>query len=349
MGDKVNRQWRLKSRPVGMPTRENFDWTEESVAEIKDGQVLIRNLYFSFDPTQRGWMAGPTYLPAIEIGEVMRAGAVGQVIESKNPGFEAGDFVNGGLGWQDSCIEDGTGPMGLQKIPPGVPIPMAMSVMGLTGVTAYFGMLDVAEPKEGDTVVVSGAAGATGSIAAQIAKIKGARVIGIAGGPDKCAWLKEVAGLDAVIDYKNENIGEALDKHCPKGINVYFDNVGGEILNECLARLALNARIAVCGAIASYNDETPPPGPSNYMNLVIMRSKMEGFLVLDYLDRFGEAAMQLGQWVMSGDIKFQVDIQEGIENAPETFTRLFTGKNLGKQLLRVAEAPLGGETPMPAG
>lgn len=347
MADKVNRQWRLKSRPVGLPTRENFEWTEEAVPEIKDGQVLIRNLYFSFDPTQRGWMAGPTYLPAIEIGEVMRAGAVGQVIESKNKDFAEGDFVNGGLGWQDYAIEDGTGPMGLQKIPPGVPIPMAMSVMGLTGVTAYFGMLDVGEPKEGDTVVVSGAAGATGSIAAQIAKIKGARVIGIAGGPDKCAWLKNVAGLDGVIDYKNEDIGARLDELCPKGINVYFDNVGGDILDECMARLALKGRIAVCGAIAQYNDATPPPGPSNYMNLVIMRAKMEGFLVLDYLDRFGEAAMQLGQWVMEGKIKYQVDIQEGIENAPETFLRLFTGANLGKQLLRVAEAPLGGETPMP--
>lgn len=340
---RVNRQWRLKSRPVGMVSRENFEWTEEPVPPVGDGQFLVRNLYLSFDPTQRAWMAGPTYLPEIGIGEVMRAGATGQVIESKNPDFKEGDFVSGGLGWQDYMVTDGKGMLPLQKVPPGVPLPMAMSVVGLTGLTAYFGLLRVGEPKEGETVVVSGAAGATGSVAAQIAKLKGARVIGIAGGKEKCAWLRDELGLDAVIDYKNEDVAARTAELCPKGVNVYFDNVGGPILEAMLDNLALGGRIVLCGAISQYNAEEPPPGPRNYTQLIVKRGKMQGFLILDFAKDFQAAAMEMVQWIGQGKLKYQVDIQEGLENAPETFLRIFTGQNRGKQLLKIAEAPLGGE------
>lgn len=338
-----NRCWKLKSRPVGMVSRENFEWAEEDVPPLQDGQFLVRNLYLSFDPTQRAWMAGPTYLPEIGIGEVMRAGATGQVIESKNPDFKEGEFVTGGLGWQDYVVTDGKGMLPLQKVPPGVPLPMAMSVVGLTGLTAYFGMLRVGQPKAGETVMVSGAAGATGSVAAQIAKLKGARVIGIAGGPEKCAWLRDEAGLDGVIDYRSQDIAERTAELCPDGINIFFDNVGGETLDIMLANLALNARVVLCGAISQYNDKEPPPGPRNYTQLIIKRSRMEGFLILDYAADFPGAIMEIVQWVAQGKLKYQVDLQEGLENAPDTFQRIFTGKNRGKQLLKIAEAPLGGE------
>lgn len=340
---RINRQWRLKSRPVGMVSRENFQWTEEPVPPLKDGEFLVRNLYLSFDPTQRAWMAQDTYLPAIPIGDVMRAGATGQVIESKHPDYKPGEFVSGGLGWQDYCIADGKGPLPVQKVPPGIPLPMSMSVVGLTGLTAYFGMLRVGQPKAGETVVVSGAAGATGSVAAQIAKIKGARVIGIAGGKDKCDWLLKEAKLDAVIDYKHEDVDARTKELCPKGVNVYFDNVGGEILDVMLANLALNGRIVLCGGISQYNNAEPAPGPKNYLNLVVMRGKMEGFLILDYAKDFVPAAMEIVQWVAQGKLKYQVDIQQGLEHAPETFQRIFTGQNHGKQLLKIADAPLGGE------
>lgn len=338
--ERTNRQWRLKSRPVGMVSRENFEWAEEPVPALKDGEFLVRNMYLSFDPTQRAWMAQDTYLPAIGIGEVMRAGATGQVIESKNPEFKEGEFVSGGLGWQDYCVTDGQGMLPVQKVPPGVPLPMSMSAVGLTGLTAYFGLLRVGEPKEGETVVVSGAAGATGSVAAQIAKLKGARVIGIAGGPEKCAWLKDELGLDGVIDYKNEDVAARTAELCPEGVNVYFDNVGGPILEAMLDNLALGGRIVLCGAISQYNDEEPPPGPRNYTQLIVKRGKMQGFLILDFAQDFQPAAMEMVQWIGQGKLKYQVDIQEGLENAPETFLRIFTGKNRGKQLLKIAEAPL---------
>lgn len=333
---RINRQWRMKSRPVGMVGRQNFEWTEEPVPALKDGEILVRNLYLSFDPTQRAWMAGPTYLPAIEIGEVMRAGATGEVVESRNPGYKVGEFLSGGFGWQDYCVTDGKGMLGIQKIPAGVPLPMAMSALGLTGLTAYFGMLRVGQPKEGETVVVSGAAGATGSIAVQLAKLKGARVIGIAGGKEKCDWLKNDLKLDGVIDYKHDNLEAKTKELCPKGVNLYFDNVGGETLDVMLANLAMKGRIVLCGGISQYNNEVPAPGPKNYLNLIVMRGKMEGFLILDYAADFPAAVMEMAQWVMQGKVKYQVDVQEGLENAPETFQRIFTGKNKGKQLLKIA-------------
>lgn len=331
-----NRQWLLKERPVGMVGRHNFEWVETPIPTPGDGEILVRNLYLSFDPAMRGWMEDrPSYIPPVQIGEPMRAGSVGQVAESKHPDFEKGDFVQGMLGWQDFAVASPN--QGVTKLPEGTPLTWPLGVLGITGLTAYFGMLDLCKPKEGDVVVVSGAAGATGSVAAQIAKLKGSRVIGIAGGAEKCGWLTGKASLDAAIDYKNENVSQRLAELCPEGVDAFFDNVGGEILDAVLGRLARNARIALCGGISSYNEVEPPPGPRNLMNLVIQRARMEGFIVIDYLSRFGTAVSELAGWVGEGKIVHQEDIQEGLENAPETLLRLYTGKNLGKQILKIAE------------
>ncbi len=298
--------------------------------------MLIRNLYLSMDPTQRGWMARDSYLPAVKIGEVMRSFAVGRVETSRHPGFVPGDLVQGMFGWQDYAVVAGEG-RGVTKLPAGTPIPLAMSAFGATGLTAYFGLLDVGRPVAGETVVVSGAAGATGSAVGQIAKIKGCRTIGIAGGAEKCAWLTREAGFDAAIDYKSEDVAARLAELCPKGIDIYFDNVGGELLDVALARLAMRGRVVLCGAISGYNATEMPPGPKNYLSLLINRGRMEGFIILDYLHRAGEAIQELAPWIASGQLKDRVDIQEGLENAPKTLNRLFAGENQGKQLLKIAD------------
>jgi NADPH-dependent curcumin reductase CurA len=323
-----------------MVQEADFTWAEEPVPSVGDGQVLVRNLFLSMDPTQRGWMSRDTYLPAIAIGEVIRSLGVGQVVGSRHEGFRQGDIVSGGVGWQDYLLTDGGGPLPLVKLPPGVDIPLSMSVLGLTGITAYFGLLDVGRPQEGETVVVSGAAGATGSVAGQIAKIKGCRVVGIAGGPEKCAWLTEKAGFDAAVDYKSEGVDRRLRELCPDGIDLFFDNVGGDILDAALANLALRGRVVICGAISGYNEKAPPPGPRNYLSLLVRRGRMEGFIILDYMDRAGEAVAALSRWVQEGRIHHEEDIQKGLENAPATLLRLFEGKNHGKQLLKIVEAPL---------
>jgi NADPH-dependent curcumin reductase CurA len=333
-----NRQWLLRARPSGMVRESDFELRESDAPVPKDGEALVRVLYLSFDPAMRGWMEDrPSYIPPVALGEVMRAGAVGQVVESKSPEYRVGDFVQGTFGWQDYAIASRGGIMPASPLPKGVPLTWPLGVCGITGLTAYFGLLDLGKPKAGETVVVSGAAGATGSVAGQIAKIQGCRVIGIAGGAEKCRWLTEQAHFDAAIDYKHENVGRRLHELCPKGIDVYFDNVGGEILDAALANLAQRARIVQCGGISAYNETTPPPGPRNLMNLVVTRSRMEGFIVIDYLPRFAEGAAQLAKWVMEGKIAHAEDIQRGLENAPKTFLRLFQGKNLGKQLLKVAD------------
>jgi NADPH-dependent curcumin reductase CurA len=318
----------------------DFTWTEEPVPSVGEGQALVRNLFLSMDPTQRGWMGRDTYLPAIGIGDVIRSFGVGQVVGSRHEGFKQGDLVQGGVGWQDYVLTDGGGELPLTKVPPGADIPLTMSVLGLTGITAYFGLLEVGRPEAGETVVVSGAAGATGSVAGQIAKIKGCRVVGIAGGPEKCAWLTEKAGFDAAIDYKAERLNQRLAELCPKGIDLFFDNVGGDVLDAALANLARRGRVVICGAIAGYNEKVPPPGPRNYLSLLVQRGRMEGFIVLDYMPRAGEAVSALSRWVQEGTIHHEEDIQEGLENAPATLLRLFEGRNRGKQLLKVAEAPL---------
>ncbi|HXN86161.1 MAG TPA: NADP-dependent oxidoreductase [Candidatus Binataceae bacterium] len=338
MADLKNRQWLLKERPQGLIKESDFRLNETTVPSLKDGEVLIRNLAFSFDPTQRGWMSMDTYIPKIPIGNVMLAGTVGQIVESKKSGLAKGDLVQGLFGWEDYSVSAGGGLMGLQKLPPGTDPLLALSLLGTTGLTAYFGTLAVGTAKAGETFVVSGAAGATGSVAGMIAKVKGCRVIGIAGGRDKCEWLVKEAGFDAAIDYKNEKVGEALTRHCPKGIDVYFDNVGGEILDEALARISNGARVVLCGAISRYNETgMTGPGPKNYFSLILHGARMEGFLVFHFAKHYPEAIGDLTKWYSEGKVKNQIDLQNGLENAPKTIIRLFTGANFGKQLLKVAD------------
>ena len=334
-----NRQWVLNKRPDGMVGEENFAWKEEVPIEAtKNGEILVRNLYLSFDPAQRGWMEDrKSYVPPVQIGEVMRAGSIAQVIESKNPNFKEGDIVEGSFGWQEYAISDNSGIMKVNKVPSNIPITTPLSVFGITGMTAYFGLLEIGKPIQKDIVLISGAAGSTGSIAGQIAKIKGCEVIGIAGGAEKCRWLTEEAKFDVAIDYKEANMKQAIREVCPKGANVVFDNVGGDFLDIALTRLSINARIVLCGAISRYNEKKLPPGPTNYMALIFMRAKMEGFIVSDFLKKFPDAIEEMKSWVNEGKIIYAEDIQLGLENAPKTLQRLYTGQNKGKQLLKLGD------------
>jgi NADPH-dependent curcumin reductase len=333
---ETNRRWLLAKRPVGVVEDDCFRLAEEPLPVPEDGEIVVRTLVLSCDPTQRGWISRDTYLPAVKIGEVIRSAGAGRVVASKNPAFAVGDSVMGMLGWQDYALI-GAGMAKPTKLLPGVPLETAMSVLGATGITAYFGLLEVGKPVKGETVVVSGAAGATGSIVSQIARIQGCRAIGIAGGKDKCEWLVREARLDAAIDYKSEDVAARLRELCPKGVDVYFDNVGGEILDIALAQLAMRGRVVLCGAIATYNDEELRPGPKHYLNLLLKRGRMEGFLVLDYLPRAAEAVMALWGWVQAGELVYRVDVARGLESAPGALRRLFSGENQGKQLVRVAE------------
>jgi len=332
----VNRQWRLARRPRGMVQSSDFTWTEGPVPSVDEGQTLVRNLFLSMDPTQRGWMSRDTYIPAIAIGDVIRSFGVGQVVGSRHEGFKPGDLVQGGVGWQDYLLSDGGGPLPLAKLPPGTDIPLAMNVLGLTGITAYFGLLEVGRPEAGETVVVSGAAGATGSVVGQIAKIKGCRVVGIAGGPEKCAWLTEKAGFDAAIDYKAERADRRLRDLCPDGIDVFFDNVGGEVLDMVLDQLRLGARIVICGAISQYLDgelSQGVRGPSLYLRLAERNARMEGFAVNNCPERYEEAEAALAGWLASGQIQQHEHIEHGLERFGETLGMLFTGGHMGKLLL----------------
>jgi NADPH-dependent curcumin reductase CurA len=338
MTEGKNRQWILNARPAGKLTGTEFRWNETPVPQPSDGQMLVRNLWLSFDPAQRTWMVRDTYRPKVPLGEVMSSFAVGQVLESRLPDFKPGDLVRGDFGWQDYAVTDGKGFGGVHKVPPGVPPNLALSLFGLTGPTAYFGITDIAQVKGGETVVVSGAAGAVGSVAGQIAKLKGCRVIGTAGSKEKCDWLVKEAHFDAAIDYKSEDIGARLSALCPDGIDVFFDNVGGTVLNEVLARINLKARIALCGSISKSDTSEAQPGPANYSNLVARRGRMEGFTVLDYGPRVPEAVEALGRWQREGRLVQKEDVAVGLENAPRTFLRLFSGENFGKQLLKIADA-----------
>lgn len=333
-----NRQWRLVERPVGMVGVHHFAYHEAAVPSPKDGEVLVRTLYVSFDPAMRAFLHDrPSYVAPQAVGEVMRAGAIAQVIESRAEGCVSGELVMGGFGWQDYATVDGRH---LTKLSPGRPLTDYMSVLGGTGLTAYFGLLDVGRPKAGDMVVVSGAAGATGSSVVQIARISGCRTIAIAGGSAKCRWTVEALGADGAIDYKTEDVGARLSTLCPEGIDVYFDNVGGSTLQACISRMKLHGRIALCGMISTYNDATPTPGPSNLFELITRRVRMEGFLISDYAARFPEARQALEGWMNEGKLKAFVDVQEGFENIPRTFLRIFDGSNVGKQTLKVADPPL---------
>lgn len=334
----INHQFKLAARPQGSIKHSDFNLVREPLRDLQAGEVLIKNLYISLDPAMRGWMneSKNSYMPPVAIGEVMRALAVGQVVESNHPKFAIGDHVTGILGVQEYAYSDGNG---ITKVDPKLaPLPLYLSTLGMPGMTAYFGLLEVGQPKEGDTVVISGAAGAVGTIVGQIAKIKGARVVGIAGGADKVRYLTEELGFDAAIDYKSEDVSAALKQHCPDGIHVYFDNVGGDILDAALAQLAFGARVVICGAISQYNNTTPIKGPSNYLNLMVKRATMKGVMVSDFYPRAMEAAMVMGGWIMSGKLKSREDIVEGLENFPDTFQKLFTGENNGKLILKVAAA-----------
>ncbi|CAM4450526.1 NADP-dependent oxidoreductase [Nocardia ninae] len=306
------------------------------------GEALVRVVWLAFDPTQRGWLNdGPNYMDPVPLGAVMRGGGVGRVVASNSADYAVGDWVCGMVGWQDYAIATGQGLLGLNVVPPGVDPKAMLSIFGATGLTAYFGMIDIGKPAAGETVLVSGAAGATGSIAGQIAKALGCRVIGIAGGTTKCTWVTEVARFDACIDYKTDDVEARIRELAPDGINVFFDNVGGAVLDAALANIAERARIVVCGGISSgYEVGEPPPGPRNYLQLGLKRARMEGFIFLDYLDRFPEAFGRLHAWMTQGDIVYAEDIQEGLELAPAMLRGLFEGRNLGKQLLRVAPDPL---------
>jgi NADPH-dependent curcumin reductase len=333
----VNHQIRLAARPVGMPKRSDWTFTEEPAAEPGAGEFLVKVVYLSLDPAMRGWMnAGRSYIAPVEIGAVMRALGAGVVIASNNPGFAKGDTVAGAFGVQEYAISKGEGVMKVDVS--FAPLPVYLSALGMTGLTAYFGLLDIGQPSPGETVVVSGAAGAVGAVAGQIAKIKGCRVIGIAGGPEKCNYIVKDLGFDGAIDYKAEDVKTALAKHCPKGVDVYFDNVGGEILDALLLFLNKRARVIICGAISQYNNTTPIKGPSNYLSLLVNHARMEGFVVFDYAAKYGEALREMAGWLAAGKLKSREDVVKGLETFPETLLKLYKGENFGKLILQVAEA-----------
>ena len=333
---KTNKQVILKNRPVGVPSKDTWELIENNISEPKEGEFLVQCEYISLDPAMRGWLNDTkSYIPPVQINDVMRAGGVGKVIASKHPDFKTGDFVYGQTGVQQFTITDGKG---YHKVDPNLaPLPTYTSSLGMTGMTAYFGILEVGELQEGDKVLVSGAAGAVGSVVGQIAKIKNCKVIGIAGGADKCEYLINELGFDGAIDYKNDDIKMKLKEFFPKGIDVYFDNVGGEILDLALGRLALHARIVICGAISQYNNTEAVIGPSNYLSLLVNRASMKGMVVFDYAKDYGKASMQMGQWMKEGKLKSKEDIYPGIENFYETFLKLFSGEKLGKLVLKVSD------------
>ena len=331
-----NRQVRLAARPEGMVKQSDWQLTEEPLREPGEGEFTVAISHISLDPAMRGWMnAGPSYIEAVEVGDVMRAGCVGRVVDSRHPGFEPGDHVYGTFGVQEHAVSNGAGVFKVD--PAAAPLPAYLGTLGMTGLTAYFGLLDVGKMEEGDTVVVSGAAGAVGSVAGQIAKIKGAgRVIGIAGGTEKCAWLRDELGFDEAIDYKTENVAQALRRAAPDGVDVYFDNVGGEILDAVLTRLARGARIVICGAISQYNATGPVRGPSNYLALLVYRASMTGMVVFDWIDRYGEALGNLAGWYREGRLISREDIVEGgVDSFHDTLMRLFEGANTGKLVLQL--------------
>jgi NADPH-dependent curcumin reductase len=336
----TNKRWVLKRRPAGEIQPGDLELIEEPVRELADGEVLTRTIYLSLDPTNRIWMsARDQYMPPVGIGDTMRGGAIGIVEQSRSARYKQGDLVNLGLaGWTTYSIAN---EQALFPVPamPGVPLAAYMSVLGATGLTAWFGLNEIGKPKPGETVVVSAAAGAVGSIAGQIAKLRGARVIGIAGGAAKCAWLTGELGFDGAIDYKAEDVGAALDRLCPTGIDVDFENVGGAIMEAVYSRMNDFGRMALCGMISTYNNDGPVPGPKDFSRILMHKLTIQGFIVSDYLARAGEAFAELAPWVMSGQIKWKVHIEDGLENAVSAVHRLFTGEHDGKLLVRVSPEP----------
>ena len=332
-----NRQLRLAQRPTGAAKDTDWNLVEEPLQPPGEGEFVIKVLQLSIDPAMRGWMdAAPSYIPPVEIGAVMRALGAGRVIESNHPRFATGDLVTGEFGVQEYALSTGAG---VYRINPKVDLPLSayLGVLGMTGMTAYFGLLDVGGFQPGQTVAVSGAAGAVGSAVGQIVKAKGGRAIGIAGGERKCRYLVERLGFDAAIDYRTESVRASLRQHAPDGVNVFFDNVGGPILDDVLTRLARHARVVICGAVSQYNSEDGPQGPKNYLSLLVSRARMEGFVVFDYASRYHEAIEDMSIWLADGKIANLVDIERGsILDFPKTLARLFAGANTGKQILEIS-------------
>ncbi|WP_338848668.1 NADP-dependent oxidoreductase [Massilia sp. W12] len=339
MSTLMNHQYRLAARPLGLPKDSDWQYGSEPVRELQDGEILVKVLYLSLDPAMRGWMNdSKSYIRPVDLGAVMRAGGIGRVIASKSPKFAEGDIVSGGVGVQEYWIGAADDKHGsFFKIDARLAtLPAWLNALGMPGMTAYFGLLDVGQPKAGETVLVSGAAGAVGQTVGQVAKQLGCRVVGIAGGPDKCKFVVEELGFDACIDYKNGSVKDGLKQHCPQGVDVYFDNVGGDILDVVLTRINMKARIVICGAISQYNNTTPVKGPANYLSLLVNRARMEGIVVFDYAPRYPEAVRQIGQWMAQGAFKSREDVVQGLENFPQALLMLFEGKNFGKLVLQVA-------------
>jgi NADPH-dependent curcumin reductase CurA len=341
ISDLRNQQVRLASRPVGVPTRANWSFTTEPVGEPAEGGVLVKTLCLSLDPAMRGWMNDvKSYIPPVGIGEVMRAGGIGEVIASRSPAFAVGDHVSASLGVQQYCLvpHDQLQRSAMFKIDLGLGSQTQwLNVLGMPGMTGYFGLLEVGQPRPGETVVVSGAAGAVGQTVGQLAKIKGCRAVGIAGGKAKCDWVVGELGFDACIDYKTGNVREGLKEHCPKGVDIYFDNVGGEILDNVLARINRKARIVICGAISQYNNTAPVQGPKNYLSLLVNRARMEGMVVFDYAERYPAAVAELAGYLKDGRMRSRQDVVQGLDTFPEALLKLFNGENFGKLVLRVAD------------
>ncbi len=336
----VNRTWILKQRPVGDVAPGDLELVESPLAPLNDGEARARTIYLSLDPTNRIWMSDmDAYLPPVQIGDPMRGGGLAVITESRFDGLAVGDIVNTGLGtWSEYTTAPGAM---LTKMPevPGLPLTAFMGPLGATGQTAYWGLMDIGKPKAGETVVVSAAAGAVGSMVGQIAKIQGCRVVGIAGSDDKCRWLTETAGFDAALNYKSPDFLQQLEAATPDGVDINFENVGGWIMDAVIARLNDFSRMPLCGLISTYNATDPVPGPYNFSNLLMRRTLVKGFIVIDYMPRFGEAIPHLAQWLMEGKLKFETDVVKGLENAPASLERLFTGKNLGKLVVEVSPPP----------
>ncbi len=376
MTARTNRAWHLAARPVGLIKQGDLEWRRAPVPALAEGQALVRTIYLSLDPTNRIWASDmEQYMPPVELGQVMRGVALGEVVESRQPGLKQGDLVSGILGWQDFTVLDRPGTvwkfkqvpglstgatLGLLKVMikaadfgllnkqkmtssairlPGQPLTAYLGYLGGIGFTAYVGVIDICKPKTGETMVVTGAAGAVGSIAAQIGKIMGCRVVGIAGSDAKCKWLTDELGLDAAINYRTENVEAALKRHCPDGIDCVFENVGGAQLDASLALVNNNARVALCGLIGQYNAEGPVPGPYRFAQLLMHRVLIKGFIILDHADRFPEAFRELAKWLTEGRIKYRVHVIDGLENAPDAVNRLFTGQHDGKLMVKVGPEP----------
>lgn len=334
----TNRQWRLAKRPVGDIKPGDLTLVDSPKPVPGPGQLLIRNVYLSLDPTNRIWMSDmDQYMPPVEVGDVMRGGTIGVVEQSNNPQYPVGAIVQPFPGnWQDYVVADMAQPLAVTK---QLPILAHMSALGMTGATAYFGLLDIGQPKPGETVVVSAAAGAVGSVVGQIAKLKGCRVVGLAGSKEKCDWVVKDLGFDSCINYKQENVLAALKRECPKGIDVYFENVGGEILDAVLTLINQNGRIPLCGLISSYNAVDPVPGPTMFRNILMKRVTVKGFIILDFLAEMGRFYADMSRWIAEGKIKWRVDVVEGLENAPSALQKLFTGGNTGKLVVKIGPEP----------